>query len=43
MTALGNVNISFMKDDEELFKRFSDNPEFKRWLADTKFSATNAP
>ena len=29
-----------MKDDKELFKQFSDNPEFKRWLADTKFSAT---
>jgi type I restriction enzyme R subunit len=38
--ALGNVIIGLMKDDTELFKQFSDNPEFKRWLADTIFSAT---
>jgi type I restriction enzyme, R subunit len=38
--ALGNVIISLMKDDTELFKQFSDNPEFKRWLTDTIFSAT---
>jgi type I restriction enzyme R subunit len=29
-----------MKDDTELFKQFSDNPQFKRWLTDTIFSAT---
>jgi type I restriction enzyme, R subunit len=29
-----------MKDDTELFKQFSDNPEFKRWLADTISSET---
>jgi type I restriction enzyme R subunit len=38
--ALGNVIIGLMKDDTELFKQFSDNPEFKRWLADTVFAAT---
>lgn len=38
--ALGNVIIGLMKDDTELFKQFSDNPEFKRWLADTIFNAT---
>ena len=38
--ALANVIIGLMKDDTELFKQFSDNPEFKRWLADTTFSAT---
>ena len=38
--ALGSVIIGLMKDDTELFKQFSDNPEFKRWLADTIFSAT---
>ena len=38
--ALGNVIIGLMKDNTELFKQFSDNPEFKRWLADTIFSAT---
>ena len=38
--ALGNVIIGLMKDDTELFKQFSDNPEFKRWLANTVFLAT---
>ncbi|HVJ52993.1 MAG TPA: type I restriction endonuclease [Aliidongia sp.] len=38
--ALGSVIIGLMKDDTELFKLFSDNPEFRRWLADTIFSAT---
>ncbi len=38
--ALGSVIIGLMKDDTELFKQFSDNPEFKRWRADTVFAAT---
>jgi type I restriction enzyme R subunit len=38
--ALANVIVGLMKDDTELFKQFSDNPEFKRWLTDTIFSAT---
>jgi hypothetical protein len=38
--ALAGVIIALMKDDTELFKQFSDNPEFKRWLTDTVFSAT---
>jgi type I restriction enzyme R subunit len=38
--ALSRVLIGLMKDDTELFKQFSDNPEFKRWLADTIFSVT---
>ncbi|QIB35792.1 type I restriction endonuclease subunit R [Ancylobacter pratisalsi] len=38
--ALTNVIVGLMKDDTELFKQFSDNSEFKRWLADTIFSAT---
>ena len=29
-----------MKDDTELFKQFSDNPDFKRWLADHVFEMT---
>jgi len=29
-----------LKDDTELFKQFTDNPAFKRWLTDTVFSAT---
>lgn len=38
--ALAGVIVSLMKDDTELFKQFSDNPEFKRWLADTIFAET---
>jgi type I restriction enzyme R subunit len=38
--ALAGVIISFMKDDTELFKQFSDNPEFKRWLTDSVFNST---
>jgi type I restriction enzyme R subunit len=38
--ALSRVLIGLMKDDTELFKQFSDNPEFKRWLTDTIFSVT---
>lgn len=38
--ALAGVIVGLMKDDTELFKQFSDNPEFKRWLTDTIFSAT---
>ena len=41
--ALGSVIVGLMKDDTELFKQFSDNPEFKRWLTDTIFSATYDP
>jgi type I restriction enzyme R subunit len=38
--ALAGVIVGLMKDDTELFKQFSDNPEFKRWLTDTVFAAT---
>ncbi len=38
--ALARVIVGVMKDDTELFKQFSDNPEFKRWLADTIFGMT---
>ena len=31
------------KDDTELFKQFSDNPAFKKWLTDTIFTVTYAP
>jgi type I restriction enzyme R subunit len=40
--ALARVIVGLMKDDTELFKQFSDNPDFKRWLADTVFSMTYA-
>jgi type I restriction enzyme, R subunit len=28
------------KDDTELFRQFSDNESFRRWLADTIFAET---
>jgi type I restriction enzyme R subunit len=40
--ALAGVIVSLMKDDTQLFKQFSDNPDFKKWLADAVFSATYA-
>lgn len=36
--ALARVMTSLLKDDTELFKQFSDNPDFKRWLTDTVFA-----
>jgi type I restriction enzyme, R subunit len=38
--ALRTVIVGLMKDDTELFKQYSDNPSFRRWLADTIFSMT---
>jgi type I restriction enzyme R subunit len=38
--ALGRVIIGLMKDDTELFKQFSDNADFRRWLTDTIFAMT---
>ncbi|MBA4016997.1 MAG: DEAD/DEAH box helicase [Pirellula sp.] len=38
--ALARVIVSLMKDDTELFKQFSDNEGFKRWLTDTIFKMT---
>jgi type I restriction enzyme R subunit len=29
-----------LADHTELFKQFSDNPSFKKWLADTIFGVT---
>ena len=40
--ALGRVIVALMKDDTELFKQFSDNESFRRWLSDTVFSLTYA-
>jgi type I restriction enzyme, R subunit len=36
--ALIRVMTSLLKDDTELFKQFSDNPDFKRWLTETVFA-----
>ncbi len=43
--ALQRVMVELLADHTELFKQFSDNPSFKKWLGDTIFGATyqNAP
>jgi len=38
--ALQRVMNAVLKDDTELFKQFSDNPDFKRWLKETVFNLT---
>ena len=38
--ALQRVIIDLLSDHTELFKQFSDNPAFKKWLGDAIFSAT---
>ena len=38
--ALGRVIVELLTDHTELFKQYSDNTEFKKWLADTIFAAT---
>jgi type I restriction enzyme R subunit len=40
--ALQNVVIGMLTDHTELFKQFSDNPSFKKWLADSIFGMTYA-
>jgi type I restriction enzyme R subunit len=35
-----DVVVGLLKDHTELFKEFSDNPGFKKWLSDTIFGAT---
>ena len=38
--ALGRVLIDLMKDDTELFRQYSDNDSFRKWLADAVFGMT---
>lgn len=38
--ALQRVVIELLADHTELFKQYSDNPSFKKWLGDTVFGAT---
>ncbi|WP_406676172.1 type I restriction endonuclease subunit R [Moorella sp. ACPs] len=38
--ALVRVMTALLKDDTELFKQFSDNESFRRWLTDTVFALT---
>jgi type I restriction enzyme R subunit len=35
--------IDLLSDHIELFKQFSDNPSFKKWLGDTIFSVNYRP
>jgi type I restriction enzyme R subunit len=41
--ALQRVLVELLADHTELFKQFSDNEDFRKWLADTIFSATYTP
>ena len=38
--ALGRVILALMSDDTELFKQYSDNEAFRRWLGETVFALT---
>ncbi|GAA2125058.1 type I restriction endonuclease subunit R [Nocardioides bigeumensis] len=38
--ALARVMLALVSDDTELFKQFSDNEGFKRWLSDAVFRST---
>lgn len=38
--ALGRVMMELLADHTELFKQFSDNPGFKKWLSDMVFTLT---
>jgi type I restriction enzyme R subunit len=41
--ALARVMTGFLKDDTELFKQFSDNESFRKWLLETVFALTYKP
>ena len=38
--ALERVMIDVLNDDAELFKQFTDNESFRRWMMDTVFERT---
>jgi type I restriction enzyme R subunit len=38
--ALSRVMTAVLKDDTQLFKQFSDNESFRRWLSDSSFATT---
>ena len=40
---LQRVLVEFLSDHTELYKQFSENPAFKKWLADTIFQVTYTP
>lgn len=41
--ALNRVILELLADHTELYKQFSDNPDFKRWLTDSVFESTYHP
>ncbi len=41
--ALAEAILSFITDGAELYKQFSDNPDFNRWLSDLMFERTYEP
>jgi len=41
--ALNRVVLELLADHTELFKQYSDNPNFKRWLTDMVFDTTYHP
>lgn len=41
--ALQRIMLELITDHTELFKLFSDNPSFKKWLSDTIFQSTYQP
>jgi type I restriction enzyme R subunit len=41
--ALGRIMTSLIRDDTELFKQFSDNESFRKWLLETNFALTYNP
>jgi type I restriction enzyme R subunit len=41
--ALQRVLVELLADHTELFKQFSDNQDFRKWLADTTFAVTYTP
>lgn len=41
--ALVRAVLSVLKDDTELYKQFSDNHSFRKWLSDTVFGLTYRP
>jgi type I restriction enzyme R subunit len=41
--ALQRVLVELLADHSELFKQYSDNPSFKKWLQEMIFAATYEP
>ena len=41
--ALEHVLIALLSDQTELYKLYSDNPSFRKWLSEMNFSATYTP